>query len=67
MTVNERLSEADLLEEFDQAVRQHNREQLLAILQKVELTFEQATYTTDTILAIHLNMVIKSQFAKEDS
>ena len=50
MTVNERLSAANLVEEFDRAVRQHNREQMLAILQKVEMTYEQAVYTADTIL-----------------
>lgn len=50
-TVNERLVEANLLKEFDQAAHQRDREQMLVILQKVEMTYDQAVYTTDIILA----------------
>ena len=51
MTVNERLSLAGLLNEFDQASKRRDHGQMMVILQKVELTFEQATSTADTILA----------------
>ena len=51
MTVNERLIEANLFQEFDQAARKRDREQMLMILQKVEMTYDQAVYTADTILA----------------
>ena len=51
MTVNERLFEAGLLETFNQTARERNREAMLSILLKVELTTEQAAETTDTILA----------------
>ena len=51
MTVNERLVQANLFKEFDQAARKRDREQMLVILQKVETTYDQAVYTVDTILA----------------
>ena len=51
MTVNERLIEANLLKEFDQAARKRDREQMFDLLQKVEMTYDQAVYTVDTILA----------------
>ena len=50
MTVNERLNEAGLLSEFDQAVRLRDREWMLDILKKVGMTLEQAEYTAGTIL-----------------
>ena len=51
MTVNERLVIANLLNDFDEAVKRRDREQMLSVLQKVELTLEQAIQTTDKILA----------------
>jgi len=50
MTVNEMLNDAGLLPEFDVAVRGRNRERMVEILVRVEMTLEQAEYTTDTIL-----------------
>jgi len=50
MTVNERLSEAGLLPEFDQAARLRDRELMLDILKRVGMTLEQSEYTADTIL-----------------
>ena len=50
MTVNEMLNDAGLLPEFDVAVRGRNRERMVEILVRVEMTLEQAEYTADTIL-----------------
>ncbi len=51
MTVNERLYDAGLLEEFDDALRRGDRDQLIAILTRVELDAEQSAWTADTVLA----------------
>lgn len=51
MTVNERLAVAGLLAAFDNAVNGRDRTKTIEILQQVELTAEQATWTTDTIFA----------------
>lgn len=47
MTVNERLFEAGLLNDFDKAVKKRNISKLLEILTKVELTHEQAQRIID--------------------
>lgn len=51
MTVNERLSVAHLTEEFDTAVRQRDKARMIALLEQVALSTEQATWTAETILA----------------
>ncbi len=50
MTVNERLFSANLLSAFDTAAKNRDREKMVEILLKVELTESQAQETTDTIL-----------------
>ncbi len=50
MTTNERLFEAGLLDDFDQACRGRNREQMLELLNRVELE-DQSAWIADTILA----------------
>jgi hypothetical protein len=50
MTVNERLAEAGLLDAFDVAARGWDRERMMALLQQVELSPEQASKTTEMIL-----------------
>jgi hypothetical protein len=51
MTVNERLFVAGLLDQFDDAARRRDRQAMLAYLRRVAMTDNQATETTDTILA----------------
>lgn len=51
MTVNERLFAAKLSEVFDLAVNKRDKEQLLEILKKVELSDEQANSTIDAIFS----------------
>jgi hypothetical protein len=51
MTVNEGLAIAGLFEAFDKAVRRRDRAGTIEILQKVELTAEQAVQTADAIFA----------------
>ena len=50
MTLNERLFEANLLEEFDSAVEQKDKERLINILIKVEISRDEAEKTVSTIL-----------------
>jgi hypothetical protein len=50
MTVNERLSEAGLLPEWDAAARSRNRERMIDLLGKVDLA-NQAEWIADTILS----------------
>jgi len=51
MTVNERLVLAGLMDAFDQAARRRNRAEIIEVLLKVELTPQQAAWTTDALLA----------------
>jgi hypothetical protein len=51
MTVNERLFAAGLLDEFDTAVNHKNRDKVVALLQQVELSYEQAELITKTIFS----------------
>jgi len=50
MTVNERLFSCNLFDEWDVAVKNRNKDEMIKILSKVELTQEQALETTNTIL-----------------
>lgn len=49
MTVNERLFEMGLIEEWDAAVLARDRGKMLEIMRRVEV--DQPEYTVDTILA----------------
>ena len=51
MTVNERLFAYGLFGRWDAAVRSRKREEMISVLCEVALTKEQATWTTDTMLA----------------
>ena len=51
MTVNERLFAAKLLSAFDAAVRRRQRAEMIALLERVELTSTEAGVTADAILA----------------
>lgn len=51
MTVNERLAEAGLLSAWDEAVARRDRDGMIGILERVEMTTSQAAQTTDTVLA----------------
>ena len=50
MTLNERLFEAKLLKEFDSAVEQKDKERLINILTKVDISGDEAEKTVTTIL-----------------
>lgn len=50
MTINERLFEAKLLEQFDDAVRQRNKEKMIEILKSVDLTDTDAMACSETVL-----------------
>jgi hypothetical protein len=50
MTTNERLFEAGLLNEFDQACRERNRAQIIELLNRVDLEHQCASIA-DSILA----------------
>lgn len=51
MTVNERLFEAGLMAEFDEAARQRDQKRMIEILKKVELPHDQAEATSDAIIS----------------
>ena len=51
MTVNERLFSAKLLDEFDTAVNQKNKDKVVALLQQVELSYEEAEHIAKTIFS----------------
>ena len=51
MTVNERLGELGLFDEWDRAVADRDRRRMIRMMLKVELSDEQAASTVDTILA----------------
>lgn len=50
MTVNERLFVCGLLEKWDVAVRNRQREEMMAVLRQVAMTQEQIENTTDAVL-----------------
>lgn len=50
MTVNERLFEADLMSEFDNAAKERNKIRMMEILLEVELTEAQANETSEAII-----------------
>ena len=49
-TLNERLYLRDLLDEFDQAVEDRDRERLIEILERVEICGADAEKTADDVL-----------------
>jgi hypothetical protein len=51
MTVNERLVVAGQIDAWDNAVIGRDRAKMIEILMTVEMTAEQAAFTTDTTLA----------------
>lgn len=50
MTVNERLVISGLMPEFEAAMRARDRARIIAVLQRVGLSTEDAAFTADTIL-----------------
>lgn len=50
MTINERLSAAGLLHEFDTAITQGVRQRAIDLLQQVEMSDDAAAVTVDAIL-----------------
>ena len=50
MTVNERLFALGLLDQFDEATKSKNREQMIKILGQCAMTQKQCEFTTHTIL-----------------
>lgn len=50
MTVNERLFADGLIDQFDEAAKQRDRDTMLRLLVSVEMTSDQAKQTVDTIL-----------------
>ena len=50
MTVNERLYQAGLMDEFEAAVRGRDRARIIAVLERVALSTEDAVFSADTIL-----------------
>ncbi|TMA71289.1 MAG: hypothetical protein E6J67_23240 [Deltaproteobacteria bacterium] len=51
MTVNERLFAAGLLDDFDAAVMRWDKEAVLNLLQKVEMSPDEALETADALFA----------------
>ena len=51
MTVNERLFACGLMEAFDDATRDRNRERMISLLMQTAVASEQAERTTDAVLA----------------
>lgn len=49
MTVNERLFEAGLMDDFEAAIRARDRARVISVLTRVELSPEDAAFTVDTI------------------
>lgn len=50
MTVNERLVVSGLMPEFEAAMRARDRARIMAVLERVALSREDAAFTADTIL-----------------
>jgi hypothetical protein len=51
MTVNERLSVCNLIEDWDRAVINRNKVEMVSVLKKSLLSEKQAVETTDSVLA----------------
>ena len=51
MTLNERLFTSGLMEEYGQAARDRDRDRMIAILERLALSNEQAAWSVDTILS----------------
>jgi hypothetical protein len=51
MTVNERLYSAGVLDEFDSAARKRDRDAMIALLMKTDLSREQAEQSIDALLS----------------
>lgn len=51
MTINERLAELQLFEEWDRAVANRDRQRMIKVMLKVELSQKQAALTVDAVLA----------------
>jgi hypothetical protein len=51
MTVNERLFNAGILAQFDEAARRRDRARLVELLRQVELSQSEAEWSVDTLLA----------------
>ena len=49
MTINERLFHVGIMDEFDAAILSHDQDQAIALLQRVELSKEEAVATVVTI------------------
>ena len=50
MTVNERLFEANLMSEFDEAAKNRDKTKMIEVLLKVELSKSQAEETSQAII-----------------
>ncbi len=51
MTLNERLAELQLFDEWDQAVATRDRDRMIKIMMMIELSEGEASATVDTVLA----------------
>lgn len=51
MTTNERLFEAGLLDPFGAAARRRDQPAMIALLEQVELTSDEARWIAETVLA----------------
>jgi len=51
MTINERLFVSGLLEDFDSSIRTRDRETAITVLNRVDVTREQAAETVEAIFA----------------
>jgi hypothetical protein len=51
MTVNERLVEAGLLDDFDSAVRHENKDKMVALLVRVDIELHDAIRTAEEIIS----------------
>lgn len=49
MTINERLFHVGIMDEFDAAILSRDQEEAIALLQRVEISREEATTTVATI------------------
>ena len=50
MTVNERLAVCGVISKWDDAARRRNRAEMIAVLRTVEMSDEEAVWTTDSVL-----------------
>ena len=51
MTLNERLAELQMFDEWDHAVTARDRDQMIKIMMTIELSETEAAATLDTVLA----------------